>query len=66
MSIEQKDIERLFALPEEELPARLYNPGRSIAEWVAVSAVIEQRRREKALTDMKNFTPSTTNSGFRD
>lgn len=42
------EIENLLDLPDEVLLARLFDPGTSTLEWVAVSAVIDQRKRARS------------------
>jgi hypothetical protein len=47
MSIDPKELEPFLKLPHDELMAKLYNPETPIAEWAAVTEIIERRGREK-------------------
>lgn len=50
MTSEKVDLENLLNLPDEVLLAKLSSLRTSSVEWVAVSAVIDQRNRQEKVT----------------
>ena len=51
MKGKQVEIEKLLDLPDEVLLKRLADPYIPALEWVAVSAVIDQRNRTKEIEE---------------
>lgn len=48
MAAQSLEIENLLELSDEVLLAKLFSPRTPSLEWVAVSAVVDQRIREKS------------------